>query len=121
MWAALLANAMIDGGSRVRRDFFEAVQKMEPEDVLMLDVVRRSTAVRAAGNSTVRAQLFIREEPLRLGLSENRVQISLQALMRLKCITMGNAPGYYLLTAFGHGLTEACSLPVAPAQPPERQ
>jgi hypothetical protein len=42
---------MIDGGSRVRRDFFEAVQKMEPEDALMLDVVRRSTAVRAAGNS----------------------------------------------------------------------
>src|SRR5579872_7200682 len=29
MWAALLANAMVDDGKRVRRDYFEAVRRME--------------------------------------------------------------------------------------------
>ncbi len=35
LWAALLANAMVDGGKRVRRDYFEAVRQMEPVDALV--------------------------------------------------------------------------------------
>jgi len=36
IWARLLANAMIDGGHKVRRDFFDTVKRMEPIDALLL-------------------------------------------------------------------------------------
>jgi len=43
LWAALLANAMLDGGRRVRRDYFDAVRQMEPSDALVLDLMGRNT------------------------------------------------------------------------------
>jgi hypothetical protein len=36
LWAALLANAMVDGGRRVRQDFFDVVKRMEPQYALVL-------------------------------------------------------------------------------------
>jgi Abortive infection alpha len=39
LWAALLAKAMIDGGKRVRRAFFEIVRRMEPTDAIVLHLI----------------------------------------------------------------------------------
>src|SRR5271157_4986006 len=38
-----LANAMLDGGRKVRRDYFETVRQMEPADALLLTIVARPT------------------------------------------------------------------------------
>ena len=42
LWAALLANAMIDNGRLIRREFFALLKAMEPIDALMLDVASRT-------------------------------------------------------------------------------
>ena len=38
LWAAFLANAMIDDGSKVRREFFETLRSLEPQDAFLLQV-----------------------------------------------------------------------------------
>jgi hypothetical protein len=51
-WAALLANAMTDGGRKVRRAFFETLAKMEPTDAVLLDVLTSGRRSRTAPNSS---------------------------------------------------------------------
>jgi hypothetical protein len=49
LWAALLANALVDGGKKVRREFFETLRKMEPSDAVVFQVYDRIGAAQEAG------------------------------------------------------------------------
>jgi hypothetical protein len=109
LWAAQLANAMVDGGKRVRRDYFEAVRQMEPVDVLVFqfvdDLVSANPAVTP---SDILNQTLTKAN--QAGLSQNDTQISLEALTGLKCI-LRNQFGQPIVTSFGRGLLAACKAP----------
>jgi hypothetical protein len=98
LWAALLANAMLDGGKRVRRDYFEAVRKMEPVDAMVLDMVGRHP-----GSGAIWGVLDA--DLQRLGFSPNDLTISLDKLESLHCLMRP-----VQLTAFGRGLLASCQV-----------
>jgi Abortive infection alpha len=109
LWAALLANALIDGGKRVRRDYFEAVRQMEPADALVFHFVNDVVAANA-GVSPSDSLNRILTKADQAGLSQTDTQISLGALVALKCISWNqfNNP---IITSFGLGLLAACKAP----------
>ena len=123
LWAALLANAMVDGGRRVRRDYFEAVRQMEPLDAVVLDIVSRRpnagvdpsadvamTQVTAQGWQT--DTQFILEERRQRSISDDDFAIAKEKLARLSCISNWPEPQRTpALTAFGRGLLMACKPP----------
>ena len=96
LWAALLANAMVDGGKRVRRDYFETVRQMEPSDALLLEIIGRHRSDPLSSN-------VIPGEAIKRGLSANELQISADKLVGLRCIMHVAA-----ITPFGIGILEAC-------------
>jgi hypothetical protein len=104
LWAALLANAMLDGGKRTRRDYFDVLRQMEPTDALLFDIVCRQPSLRPNHNATLQ---FIADETKRLGITENDKWISVLKLRSLDCLG-SNWPGE--LTPRGIGLARACSL-----------
>ena len=108
LWAALLANAMVDGGRKVRRDFFEAVKRMEPADALILTVASEIWP-RVQGNTAAMASQ-IRDRGRQLGMSDNDVQISIDALVALRCFWL-NSSNQPIVTAFGSALLDACRPP----------
>ena len=96
LWASLLANAMLDGGRKVRRDYFEAVRQMEPVDALVLDRVSQHSGP-GADWTVIGADLQ------RLGFSSDDMTIALDKLVTLHCVVLPPR-----LTAFGRGLLAAC-------------
>ncbi len=52
-WVALLANVMVDGGRKVRREFFEVARRMEPADALLLDIAGMAGAASPADLSKI--------------------------------------------------------------------
>jgi hypothetical protein len=116
LWSALLANAMVDGGRKVRRVYFEAVRQMDPVDVLTLDILRRRLNPHTREATAMRADLdFFEQERQKLSIPRNEWDISLGRLIRLDFIVN---PGFPLsrdfapdLTAVGHGFLAACQVP----------
>jgi hypothetical protein len=104
LWAALLANAMVDGGKRVRRDYFEAVRQMEPVDARLLDLIRRFPPATEGGRNVA---LFDAIE--KAGIGQPDLPIGIQKLSKLECVV--SKPGGPVLMPFGKGLLEACSPP----------
>ena len=103
MWAALMANAMVDGGKWVRRDYFAVLRQLEPPDVLVIDMVRRQPEHAVIDNAR---RAFLDSEIERLGLPDAELWISIQKLRRLECLGptwLGD------LTHFARGLMTACS------------
>lgn len=100
LWAALLANAMLDGGRKVRRDYFEAVRHMEPADAVLLRVI-----LEVQPPAAEKAALII-SRARESGLSDNEWQVSLGNLVHLRCCR--EAP--IVLTPFGSGLLDACTV-----------
>jgi hypothetical protein len=99
LWAALLANAMIDGGRKVRRDYFDVVRQMEPFDALLLDLVGRGP-----DNTGERFNIpDLEREIERLGVAPNECEITLRKLTQLGCAE-GRTP---VLMPLGRGLLEA--------------
>jgi hypothetical protein len=77
LWAALLANTMLDGGVRVRRDFIETLRQLEPFDALVLDIFARfprSDTMNVDGRS-INAK-FVEEEKRNIHISEDDYSIS---------------------------------------------
>jgi Abortive infection alpha len=108
LWAALLANAMVDGGRKVRRDFFDAVKRMEPADAHILNALGEIQA-RGGGN----ADEWMRQlthEAKKPGISDIDLWVSIEALLELKCFRLHPA---HLpeVTPFGFALLGACHPP----------
>jgi hypothetical protein len=98
MWAALIANCMVDGGRKVRRDFFSAVQRMEPADAVILVLLRGEISD------------FQRERTSR-GFTDVDVDVSLSALKKLDCArNEPTGPLGWRPTSFGLALLEACTV-----------
>jgi len=102
LWAALLANAMVDGGKRVRRDYFEAVRQMEPTDALLLEIVRGLPASSSTWGEAA-------SEASRRGLDQNECSISRAKLTKLECV-FSTDNVHVALTPFARGLLAACTV-----------
>jgi hypothetical protein len=113
LWAALLANAMLDGGKKVRRDYFEAVRQMEPVDALVLDVIARRLNPRATEDVTLwqMENDFIDRERVKLAILPDDMVIARRKLAKLDCIENWEGRRPPDLTAFGRGLLAACRPP----------
>lgn len=113
LWAALLANALVDGGRRVRRDYFDAVRQMEPLDATVLDVVARRPNEGTGDSERLRMDMvFIDQERQRLGASHDDFAIATGKLVKLDCLTPpGPTVRPHSLTPFGRGLLGACKPP----------
>jgi hypothetical protein len=108
LWAALLANAMVDGGRKVRRDFFDAVKKMEPQDALVLKIVGDILVTNP--NPTPDQMLGeMRAKASQAGWSDLEMQVSRDALANLKCLLP--SADQTRLTAFGRSLLDVCRPP----------
>ena len=107
LWAALLANAMIDGGKKVRRDIVEAVRTFEPADAQVLEIFTRAPQYQIGQPGR---QNFLESTRAAKGLTPDEWQISLSALTTLNCIRdMNNGAGPQLMP-FGRQLLAACSV-----------
>ena len=85
LWAALLANAAVDGGKKVRREFFETLRQMEPFDALVLKLIASSSD--GAPGTTSRKNLDFRiTEQVGAGAALS-LPVSLDALARLTCLS----------------------------------
>jgi hypothetical protein len=128
LWAALLANAMVDGGRRVRRDYFDAVRQMEPMDALVFDIIARRPNPHSNEIVTADADVrFIEHQRMELGILPDDLAIAVAKLVKLGCVferhpipIFPNAassgppePRAYppSLTPFGRGLLAACKPP----------
>jgi hypothetical protein len=101
IWAALLANAILDGGRKVRRDYFAAVRQMEPADALALDIAHRCTL------PDVDRVSWIVREFLSAGLAERDLYISME---KLRSLNVASPLGSFTLSQFGLGLVDACAV-----------
>ena len=110
LWAALLANSMVDGGEKVRRAFFAVVGRMEPLDARLLDMISRHEGEEHSFNSPE-----IEAEIIDAGLALLEVKISLQCLRQLDLTSGGlhfrsDMKSRLGLSVFGHGLMRACKV-----------
>lgn len=107
LWARLLANATIDGGWKVRREFFETVAKMEPADaVLFRAIYNAPQQMKGAGTRSpiMRDYLTVQHSP---PFAQERLDLLLDALTELRCIrndNMGN------ISRYGVALMEALTV-----------
>jgi hypothetical protein len=109
LWAALLASAMVDGGRRVRRDYFDVVRQMEPADAQLLVIIG---GLDPAITPDQRAEAMNGEVAKR-GLSKTDVEISIGKLRFLECVESrgsgSNNPAVtHWLKPLGRGLLDAC-------------
>lgn len=102
LWARLLANAAIDRGTKVRREFFETVRQMEPLDALILQEL-------SPGNN--KGQGLSHDEITRRLKEEHKIQvhsldinISLRSLVRLGCISESVGVAKQSVVAYGLAL-----------------
>ena len=119
---------MVDAGTRVRRDYFEAVRQMEPLDAAVLDVIARRLNPHSDEVPAAEADnRFIEQERSRLDISPDDLAIALSKLVKLDCAFMRQVirspPGSTVqgppqpseyppsLTPFGRGLMAACKRP----------
>ena len=110
LWAALLANAMVDGGRKVRRDFFDAVKAMEPADALVLDAMNRPEAMEVAGRDLGRILDGLHKWAAKADISDVELEVSLDKLVALRCLRRNNFD-QPMLAPFGRTLFDACRCP----------
>ena len=127
LFAVLLANAMVDGGKRVRRDYFDAVRQMEPIDALVLNIISRRPNVHSDEKFAADADVqFMEHERSLVGMTRDDQDIAVSKLMKLDCVfvrqpiiaagavvQVPSQPREYppSLTPFGRGLLAACKPP----------
>jgi hypothetical protein len=105
MWAALLANLVIDGGRKVRRDYFEAVRQMEPQDAVIFQALLR------VPQPCDDARQWLLHEGAKDRVNDNEGDISIQKLTALGCASAVQFhPHIVRLTPFGKGLGAALNV-----------
>jgi hypothetical protein len=106
LWAGLLASTFQpDGGQRVRRAFFDTLQKLEPPDVMLFDAGVRQA--RSAGSN----RFDIRPIAEKKGITDDDRTVSTDALERLNLIQFASMSndGHYRITPYGRAFWEACN------------
>jgi hypothetical protein len=93
----------MDGGRKVRRDFFDAVKRMEPADAWVFDAMSKFLVV-----GSVREDLGVSMERLRplaneAGIPGIGVDVSIDTLVAVNCFRR-NQYGQPMLTPFGSAL-----------------
>ena len=110
LWAALLANAMVDDGKRVRRDYLEALRQMEPVDALVIDVISRNPNRGSSDLMAIQENIrFAEQEQVRLGIAANEWAIASGKLFQLGLLSNAHL-GPPAATPFGMGFMEACKV-----------
>ncbi len=94
LWAALLANAQLDGSVKVRREYIDAVARFEPLDAAVLQIIAGVTMPgrwddQIARNSNEDYLTSKRQEK---SISEDDWEVSCAALQRLGCIIPNKGP-----------------------------
>jgi hypothetical protein len=103
LWAALLANATLDGGKRVRRVFFEIVKRMEPNDAVIFRIIGKHTGHGA------RVSSLIDQDRTRAGVGQSEFQVALEVLAEMKLINWKTDVGLDpRLLPLGHELLAMC-------------
>jgi hypothetical protein len=102
LWAALLANAMLNGGKRVRRMFFEIVRRMEPNDAVVFRIIGEHTNL----GSTIAS--LIDEDRTSAGIGQWEYQVALEALTEMKLIKRDNTGQEPRFLPLGHELLAMC-------------
>jgi hypothetical protein len=108
LWASLLANAAIDGGGKVRREFFETLRQMEPIDAVVLEVLQGNPGADQAGNNATAIDIAVRNRPGGALPPVFDVQISLEALQNLRCAL--SAPTKWVISPYGRAFLRACTV-----------
>ncbi len=104
LWAALLANAALDGGRKVRREFFETLRQMEPPDAVLLEVFPRAPAQSQNETQEVALQRLFSD---RMGHGGADMHLSLHALEKLGCLMRSL---YWTSTPYGRALRAALTV-----------
>jgi len=106
LWAGLLASSFQpDGGQRVRRAFFDTLQKLEPPDVMLFDAGVRQA--RSAGSNRFDMTPIAEKK----GITDDDRTVSTDALERLTLIQFASMSndGHYRITPYGRAFWEACN------------
>jgi hypothetical protein len=104
-WAALMANAALDGGHKVRRDFIETLAKLEPVDVLVLDIISKKP-VASSPEAANDANRYIDKQRQTYKLQGEEWDVTLQTLLKLGC----TIHGFQQLSPFGRLFVAACTV-----------
>jgi hypothetical protein len=108
LWARLLANAMIDDGSKVRRDYFTTLKAMEPLDVAVLDMFD-APGVDSKPVNVQRLQILgILVERGIKGYNEDAILVSLDALKASRCLESWDVQHGVALAPYGRAFLAAC-------------
>lgn len=83
LWAALLANSMIDDGKTVRRSYIDVMKRLEPADVAVLNVLRLPLPVTANSNHPNAWFRFHADKQHEIGLSPDEWLESVKMLTDL--------------------------------------
>ncbi len=111
LWAALLANACLDGGKRVRRAFFDALRHMDPVDALVLDLnIRRPNGHTSDSGAQQHDSQWIVDQLSKSGFGQHDFSISIEVLQSLNCLARIRSTILYPVTPFGMALSEACTV-----------
>lgn len=121
LWASLLANAM-QGKNFVRREYFDILSKLNPYDVLILNIIMddtlrtnivkiRMSEFGGAFNTRSLDTLskFITSH-YSLDMNSTDFRISLRYLQKLELISNAADPNGWTLTLSGNGLKEALTV-----------
>jgi hypothetical protein len=107
MWAALMANAMLDGGTKVRHDYIEVLRTLSPRDALVVkemdEFTRRQTSIPDPGEGLPLSPFLPEADAI-------EPRISIETLARHDCIALHIRQTHFLMTAFGRGLLDACTV-----------
>jgi hypothetical protein len=101
-WAALMASAMDPQRSgRVRLSFTETLKRFDPLDALVLKK-RHEHPQEIKPNAVAGIASMIGEQA-------TEVQISIDNLKALNCVSWTNSPGTFYVTNYGKSLVEVCT------------
>lgn len=111
IWARLLANAMDENRSGIRKDFVETINKLDPDDArVMLEIVELGGLEHSIGEIDLINKL---------GVTSDRLEVSLSHLKNIGCISSYGQQNFNSwrpdnllldLSAYGRELMRACGL-----------
>jgi hypothetical protein len=105
LWAKLLANAAIDKGRKVRREFFDVVKQLEPIDAALFCGISDASVPRdTAGIEGRTIKQFVQERNTSLS-DETTWDVSMDALERLRLVVRPS--GERMISPFGRALLAA--------------
>jgi hypothetical protein len=120
LWAALLANATIDGGNAVRREYIDAVAQFEAVDALALRAIAHLPNQKGwlDGDMGRANSDYLIEQRQLLKIDDDTWAVACRALERIGCIIPAIAQGtvgasasmHPMITPFGRKLLSACTV-----------